>query len=572
MKLEELSKEQLLEEIKKLKKRKKFGLVWENKPENVVEKCKIDIPVLNEITEKGIISNSDDAYNFLIEGDNYHSLSVLNYTHQSKIDVIYIDPPYNIGNGDFIYNDNYVDKEDTFRHSKWVSFMNTRLLLAYQLLKEDGVIFISIDDNEVAQLKLLCDQIFKEENFISLLNIETGEVFGTKAAHVDKTFVKVKDYVLVYAKSKCLIKDKQPLYDSMRELYDSHYNTIIDESLQRKSFLLYLKENEWAKNLFDTNSLEINSKNVNMLMNYNDEFRDWVYKEVAERLYADAPYSRAVDSDVLEKYRPGEPFLYEDKLLFQTSTGSIRMFLNFKESLRLSDDYIPVYGRCSIRGDLWKGFHFDMRNVQDEGMMDFKNGKKPTRLVKQLCKWFNKKDAIVLDFFAGSGTTGQAVMELNFEDSGERRFVLCTNNENNIAEEKCYPRLKNVIKKYPSNLKYFKTDFVPKNKVSDDTRTELVKKSTEMICVKEGTFQEVFSSDKYKIFKDAFHSTAILFDLDFLKELKEKINDLKLSSSIYVFSLSNDTYNSDFEDLEVEHELCSIPESILEVYRKLFKE
>lgn len=117
------------------------------------------MPVLKEVHDLRI-DNADDVDHLIIEGDNYHLLSVLNYTHKGKIDVIYIDPPYNTGNKDFIYNDTYVDKEDDFRHSTWLSFMSKRLKLAKELLKDDGVIFISIDDNEQAQLKLLCDEIF----------------------------------------------------------------------------------------------------------------------------------------------------------------------------------------------------------------------------------------------------------------------------------------------------------------------------------------------------------------------------------------------------------------------------
>ena len=143
--IEEVKK--LREKIIQLKKRKKYGLVWEDKPELFDKESENALPVL---VEKGgkfkdIVSKKDGDFNILIEGDNYHSLSVLKYTHRSKIDVIYIDPPYNTGNDDFIYNDHIVDREDTFRHSKWLSFMNKRLKLAKSLLKDDGVIFISID-------------------------------------------------------------------------------------------------------------------------------------------------------------------------------------------------------------------------------------------------------------------------------------------------------------------------------------------------------------------------------------------------------------------------------------------
>src|SRR3972149_5831027 len=130
------SKEQLIEEVGRLRKRKKYGIVWEDKPENVVEQCKNELPVLKEVKDKEIKKDKDGPVNILIEGDNYHALSVLNYTHKGKIDVIYIDPPYNTGNKDFIYNDKYVDKEDAYRHSKWLSFMEKRLRLAKHLLKE----------------------------------------------------------------------------------------------------------------------------------------------------------------------------------------------------------------------------------------------------------------------------------------------------------------------------------------------------------------------------------------------------------------------------------------------------
>src|SRR3989339_1079377 len=137
---------------KELKKKKKYGLVWEEKPEEVVEMCKAKLPVLKEVKSKEIITDSDKPMNLLIEGDNYHALSVLNYTHKGKIDIIYIDPPYNTGAKDWKYNNDYVDSNDMFRHSKWVSMMNNRLKLAKKLLKKDGVLICAIDDNENATL------------------------------------------------------------------------------------------------------------------------------------------------------------------------------------------------------------------------------------------------------------------------------------------------------------------------------------------------------------------------------------------------------------------------------------
>ena len=143
------SKNDLIDEIDKLKKRKKYGLVWETKEkEKVVLKCQKEFPIINEITSKEIKSNDDSNFNLLIEGDNYHSLSVLNYTHSKSVDIIYIDPPYNRG-GDFIYNDKFIEKTDSYKHSKWVSYMYKRLLLCKELLSDKGIIFISIDENEM---------------------------------------------------------------------------------------------------------------------------------------------------------------------------------------------------------------------------------------------------------------------------------------------------------------------------------------------------------------------------------------------------------------------------------------
>ena len=166
---------ELLAEIKELKaenaeykKQKAYGLVWENEKnkEKIVEDCKKKLPILERVKDKEIITDKTKPMNLMIEGDNYHALTCLNYTHQGKIDVIYIDPPYNTGKAkEWKFNDKYVDKEDRFRHSKWLNMIEKRLRLAHNLLTDNGVIFISIDDNEQANLKLLCDEIFGEVNF-----------------------------------------------------------------------------------------------------------------------------------------------------------------------------------------------------------------------------------------------------------------------------------------------------------------------------------------------------------------------------------------------------------------------
>jgi adenine-specific DNA-methyltransferase len=204
-KYETYTREQLIAEVEKLSKRKKYGLVWEE--EKIIEKFEKEaegkLPVLIEDKKREVKTDPDKPVNILIEGDNYHALSVLNYTHNKSIDVIYIDPPYNTGNKDFKYNDKFVEAEDTYRHSKWLAFMSKRLKLAKNLLKNTGVIFISIDDNEQANLKLLCDEIFGETNFIAQLIWEQGK------KHIG-TFVGINhEYMLIYAKNKSVINDNE---------------------------------------------------------------------------------------------------------------------------------------------------------------------------------------------------------------------------------------------------------------------------------------------------------------------------------------------------------------------------
>lgn len=217
--LDGLTNEEKSELLGLLRKQKKYGLVWEDKPEDVEERLRDELPVLIEDAMKAIISDDANAPNhILIEGDNLEALTSLAYTHEGKIDVIYIDPPYNTGNKDFVYNDCIVDKEDSYRHSKWLSFMNKRLRIAKQLLSDRGVIFISIDDNEQAQLKLLCDEVFGNNNFITNIIWQS-----TAGSNTGNEIVTTTEYVLVYTANRSKAHfDGQPPSDDTFKLTDEH--------------------------------------------------------------------------------------------------------------------------------------------------------------------------------------------------------------------------------------------------------------------------------------------------------------------------------------------------------------
>lgn len=503
--LEDYSKDELVALVKDLRRRKRFGLVWEDKAEDVVEQCARELPVLEEVSEWTIEAAPGQPTNLIIEGDNYHALSVLNYTHAGKVDVIYIDPPYNTGHNDFIYNDRYVDGEDAYRHSKWLSFMRKRLLLAKRLLAEDGFILISIDDNELANLSLLASSIFGEENFRNTIVMSRVKK-NIQERQYARSLNAGHGYVLFYAMPKALIK--------------------VPTKYQQKG-------DRW--HAFDAPGIRTTME-YDLFGHRPPKGRHWMF----EKAKAEA----MIEKGLLRKNpRSGRP----------------QYKLEASEETRLDTNWTDIQEGSAKWG--------------------FANGEKNIELVKRIIGMHPNAHSLVLDFFAGSGTTGHAVLQLNREDGGCRRFILCTNNENGIAEEVTYPRIKRVIEgvaELPelagilANVRYFKTAFVPKHDVSDDTRLALVRRSTEMICVREGTFTKKYDNVRFKVYTDGSTATGILFDLDAIDEFKKKLGTLGLTAHLYVFSLSGDRFEDDFADLPVAHTLCPIPESILEVYRRLF--
>jgi adenine-specific DNA-methyltransferase len=534
-KLEEYTKEELIEVIKDLKRRKRFGLVWEDKPEEVAKLVRTELPVLEEVTKLAIDKVKDAPTNFIIEGDNYHALSVLNYTHAGKIDVIYIDPPYNTGKKDFKYNDRYVDKEDTFRHSKWLSFMSKRLELAKTLLNYEGIIFISIDDNEYAQLKLLCDHVFSESRFLgSIIWEKRTKSQNTKTA---KRMLQPKtEYILVYKNNN-----------------------------ERHEF-----------NLITSGNRDYPEQ---------DERGLFRYKKI-EEMSASGMRGRTTMVFPILGVSPRDGFQWkfgQDQIKFFASRNDLvlrkkRPYIKIRPEDEDKDSYNPFWSLFLSKdvGTAETG-KAELKKIFDGDDKGFETVK-PINLLKKLVFHASKPSSIILDFFAGTGTTGHAVLELNKEDGGRRQFILCTDNENNIAEQITYPRVSRVIEGYAdhggiaSNLRYFKTSIVNRKQTDDQTRTELVARSTDMICLREDTFEKILDSGLFKVFCGCDHYTAIVFDPDVIELLKDALTKFQDNKPvhIYVFSLSNDTYESDFVDLERPHELRPIPESILEVYRRIF--
>ncbi len=469
--------------------KKKYGLIWEEHEERVDRELETQIPTFEEIKDKEIISNPDEKFNFLLEGDNLHSLYLLEKTHKEKIDVIYIDPPYNTGSKDFIYNDKIIDDEDGYKHSKWLSFMNKRLQMAQRLLSDTGVIFISIDDNEIAQLKLLCDTIFNEINRISIHHVQVR--YAEKSLADGKSVKPVMEYVLVYAKDINKFKLNLP----KEEYTDASFLYEIEEL----SSGVIVKDGNVTMQVFKPGEWQIKKKN---------ESSQNLLKEtwVSGTIYSKMSYGQVVKRYIEPRYSSdGLGCLYkvigrgDDGLGYRyyvgpSKKGSTRCKMYSGMPLSRVDEIKSNGGSFrEVPISNLINYAADFGNIRHEGNMTFNSGKKPVKMLKELINYHPNKNAVVLDFFAGSGSTAQAVLELNKEDNGNRQFILCTNNEYNICEEITYKRIKNVITGYgkynplKSNLKYYRCTYIPRiNTETEDLHNNLLINIKNLIQLENG--------------------------------------------------------------------------------------
>lgn len=408
-----------LNQIEKDVNGKKYGLVFEEHREKINDILDTHTPVLEEDKEL-FVDKGNGQMNFLIEGDNLSALKLLEKTHKGKIDVIYIDPPYNTGAKDFIYDDTYVETTDGFNHSKWLSFMNNRLKIAKMLLKPSGVIFLSIDDNEMAQLKLLCEEIFGANNFVGVI-LWKKKTNGNNMGWLPP----VHDYILCFSKS-------------IDNIFDMGFE-VSKEEIEKK----YKNPDNDPRGPWTTTDLSANHKGPDFAITnpangdvfYPPEGRYWVFNE----------------QEVLKRIADGRIIFGKNG----TTRPVQKVFLNNRTlSKRKAESWWDEHG---LNADATQ----ELKNIF--GVAKVFTHPKPTKLIQDILKMSCDKKAIILDFFAGSGTTGHAVMKLNAEDCGLRRFILCTNNENNICKDVTYERLKRVIEKekYVESLKYYKIDYIP---------------------------------------------------------------------------------------------------------------
>ena len=542
--LEGLSGDERSSLIGLLREHKKYGLVWEDKPEDVEERLRESLPVLREVKDKAILSDEPDAPNhILIEGDNLEALTALSYTHEGKVDVIYIDPPYNTGNKDFVYNDSFVDSEDSYRHSKWLSFMNKRLKIAKKLLSDKGVIFISIDDNEQANLKLLCDEVFGSRNLISQLCWRRRKT----QANLAKNISQVHEYVLLYAKNSD---------------YASINRVPYSEEFIKKTFK---NPDNDPKGLYQTGPLARPANSSN--------------REYTLRM----PNGRNITAKWSCSQETFNQYVKENRLVIpRGGEGMPRIKIYLSELPGI----IPNTWLDNIASN-----DDASRLIEDIfGSIAAFSYSKPIELIKYIIVLNGTNDSTILDFFAGSGTTLHATMQLNVEDGGHRQCILVTNNENNICEEVTYERNKRVINGYTTpkgvevaglkanTLRYYKTDYISRDRTQKNMR-DLVAAATDLLCIKEDLYEEQKTFGRFKLkpqlaryFNDGRKHMLIIYREELIDEIAAEIKTMdfgKMRLKIYVFSPGRYPFTDNFREVEDKVELVALPAAIYDAYQKV---
>ena len=457
---------------------KKYGLVFEEHREEIDEVLDTHTPVLTE--EEDLFIDNGEQMNFLIEGDNLASLKLLEKTHKGKIDLIYIDPPYNTGNKDFIYDDVFVDKSDSFIHSKWLSFMSARLKIARKLLAPQGALIISIGYQEVHNLNLLCQDIFFDrQNVVVTVQTSGGKPNGGFNYTQEYLMFVVPTDFSPNAMSFTGGIERSPFEGLTLSTFDKTtrpnqtYPIFIEKNTMRivgvgKSLAERIADGSYlgeAKDfVFDFNEAP---EGTVALWPISSKGADCVWRLISTRLLHDWKLGYIKVSKNKSKACPNEYSLQylPDGVIRKIESGDLEVIgrendlptLKLGKNETVGSDIPTIWTEKDFFTT--KGSSY-VRNIFGDKRFPYP---KPLEFIVELLRASTSDNSLIVDFFAGSGTTGEATMLLNKETRGNRRFILCTNNENGICREVTYERIKRVIDKegYTASIKYYRVDYVP---------------------------------------------------------------------------------------------------------------
>lgn len=567
-----------------LKQENRFGLQWIDVPEAFDAESENKIPILEEVPELAITNDDGKPTHILIEGDNYHALTCLNYTHHGKVDVIYIDPPYNTGSDGFTYKDKrFLDKfpdganlpvNHPLRHSSWLSFMDKRLKLATELLSDEGIMFISIGDDEIAQLTLMCDKMMERIAIVPRI-AKKGSDQGTY-------FRPTKDYVLVYAKNKTFLKK----FEGIEIGEKSYPYTENDGRAYRKAHSLYQASLDPLRGCRNQRYY-IEAPDGTLVIPPGDNY--------PENNCDGAKVVPQTRNDKVWRWTEASYQSKKDIILFEKSKRSPLVDSkgnhtdwNVYEKKYKDEELEDIQN--SLPNDVIDGFLNSMGTTRLAKIdIDFPFSK-PYELVEYLIKITGKKkNAIIVDFFAGSGTTMEAVMQLNEGDNGTRCAILCQDDDDDVCEKITRERNKRIIDGYTNSkgvitdplgnsLKYYRTSFVGDNvstQATDNDKTILAQKAGCLLALAENTLYEQKKTDNYQIFKDKDKNiwTAVYFKEDYrpkyFNEFVNVVKELEGTKNVYIFSWGDvGSFESYFNEDSHIH-IKGIPQPILDIYKSL---
>ncbi|NCS98862.1 site-specific DNA-methyltransferase [Candidatus Parcubacteria bacterium] len=484
----------------------KYSFTWNGKSDAIKTALKPTTATLRPDKESS--KNWDTTENLFIEGDNLEVLKVLQDSYRNKVKMIYIDPPYNTGH-DFVYNDKFNDTVEDYKerteqammsnadssgryHTNWLNMMYPRLRLARNLLKDDGAIFISIDDNEVANLRKICDEIFGENNFVNAIAVKMSETSGVKMSHSDNRLPKIKEYVLIYSKNyKKINFNSVKLHKSDEpkkiEKYLKYYSKIIENLNDDPS--------KWSiidiKKYIEKNSIEIKD---------DSELNEFKFKNANRIVYR-------TNNKAFEGLKFDNPI---NKVI--SSTGIEYIWWEGKQMLFLSD-YLEE-GLC----DLWTHISTININKESHGIPTYINGQKPRELIELCASLVLDQDDLALDFFAGSGTTADAILKFNTDNDRKNKFIMVQIPEKIETTSGMNSKTKNTTKQLMSFL-----DEINRPHFLTEIGKERIKRSN-------NKFKQPFEECRgFKVFKlDSTNLTQWDSQTEDLgKTLEESINSAK---------------------------------------------
>lgn len=586
--LAELTNDEKSALLELLNEKKTYGLVWENHEEAVEEQLREQLPVLHEVPERRILSEDAAAPNhIIIEADNLPALVTLSYTHNRLVDVIYIDPPYNTGAKNWRYNNDYVDGEDGYKHSKWLSWIKRRLVIAKSLLKETGIIVVTIDDYEVAPLRLLLDEVFGEDNYLATVVIKNNP----SGRSTVRGFSINHEYALYYSKSE------------LSSLGRLQHNEMQRSRYSEKDDIGYYEWENFRKNGTDSDRKDRPKQYYPIILNQSTlkiRIPDVTWDE-GHKCYEFTPLLFADEIILWPNTPEGTPKVWKygierartivDAILVKQKKGKYELYrkkyLNAEGSLPHTWWDKPDY---SARDN---GTRVLTNIFGPTKVFDFP--KAPEAVKDSLIAAGVQKDSLILDFFAGSGTTLHATMQLNEEDGGHRQCILVTNNENGICEQVTYERNKRVIQGYTTpkgvdvpgltknNLRYYKADFISREPSSKNKR-ELVKAATDLLCIKEDMYNEAKVTCNGKTlrkdfacrFVDGNKEMIIIYEPAVIKYIVKSLTSSTRGEwrrspkvKVYVFSDGRYAFDDDFREVIDRVELCALPDAILNAYQRV---